>query len=178
MKFVLTRLMRVGQATDGSRDTFLRVSSNTFDKKELHLLQKLARNNIVIIEKETQTDEEVVRVVDEALNQKWIRFADWLKHDRDFFFWRQQLSANIDQWDRGDKATLLSGTPLLLAKQWQEKHRRSLNDTENYFIMESARYQGRKTRQKVISAFLVVAIIAAIVIAWLTTATATNRECV
>lgn len=166
IEFVLTRLIHVGQ-TDSSHDTFLPVSFDNFEKNEQRLLRDLHRLGLVSIT-EVDAGEKIVRIADESLNKKWKRLANWVKDNRTFLVWRQQLRVNIDQWDRDrkDRGALLSGSSLVLARQWQERRREKLNDTENYYIIESTRYKNRQTRQRIGQAALVAVAIVAIVFVW------------
>ena len=69
------------------------------------------------------TGEETVEVVHEALIKQWQSLRDWMKGDRTFRTWQEQLRAVMRQWENSgnDRGVLLRGFPLDEAKDWLER---------------------------------------------------------
>lgn len=148
MRVVLMRLVQVASPEDGdgAHTTFLRVSLKSFSDAEQSVVEGLAEQRLLTIERDIKTNESVVRVTDENAIMSWKRFADWIVEDGEFLVWRQQTKANIEQWraNKQDESFLLIGKALELGESWKESRGAELTDSEVLFISESARHDERK----------------------------------
>lgn len=154
---VLIRLVRVAQPGEASGDSCLRLSIKEFSGPALKTLHALSEQGLVVIEKDATTGEEVAQLAEEGYLRHWTRLKEWLDGHREFLIWRQNLKANIEQWNNSkrERAALLSGKSLTEAKHWRASHEDEMSDTENLFIIESSRYETKLFVKKIVLLALV-----------------------
>lgn len=80
-----------------------------------------------------------IEVAHEALIQNWQRLGDWLNQDREYLLWRQTLRSAVNLWkeNKNDRDTLLRGTLLQTASDWERKRSKDLGPDEKAYIAES-----------------------------------------
>lgn len=80
-----------------------------------------------------------IEVAHEALIQNWRRLGDWLNQDREYLLWRQTLRAGVDLWkeNKHDRDTLLRGSLLQTASDWERKRSNDLGPDERDYIEAS-----------------------------------------
>jgi tetratricopeptide (TPR) repeat protein len=94
---------------------------------------------------------DTVRLAQESFLRHWKRLREWLDADREFLLWRQQLRANMADWENTsrDRGALLSGAPLSVATKWREKRPEDLNEAEQSYIATSLEAKRRLQRRRV-----------------------------
>ncbi|HEY0545498.1 MAG TPA: tetratricopeptide repeat protein [Pyrinomonadaceae bacterium] len=145
------RLVRLAQPGDGTGDVRLSVNLKDFDRETQRIVRSLADSHLVTIEPGRQPGDEVAQLADEALITKWERLEDWLSEDRDFLLWRQQIRANIAEWEthKRRRDRLLKGSRLKAARQWEQTRLNDLNVSEVFYINKSE--QDQKLRWRTIA---------------------------
>jgi tetratricopeptide (TPR) repeat protein len=146
---ILTRLVRLVAPDEDGRDTGQRVKIGDVDESAQAVIRKLADAELVTIDKEKVTGALSFQLANEAYVNGWNRLSDWIREDREFLLWRQQLRSKISEWEttKRDQGALLSGAPLDVAVNWRNQRRDELNKAENLYIGESVREAERLTRE-------------------------------
>jgi len=92
-----------------------------------------------------------IEVAHEALIQNWRRLGDWLNQDREYLLWRQTLRPAVDLWkeNKNDRDTLLRGTLLQTASDWESKRSKDLGPDEKDYIAESRKLEALLQREKI-----------------------------
>src|SRR5215213_344220 len=91
-----------------------------------------------------------IEVAHEALIQKWQRLDEWLDEDREYLLWRQSLRPFVTLWKahKSDPDTLLRGTLLQTASDWESQRSADLGVDEKAYIAESRNQETLRERQK------------------------------
>ncbi|MDP5219865.1 TIR domain-containing protein [Ruegeria sp. 2205SS24-7] len=114
------------------------------------LLERLTKARLLVIRQED--DRRVIEVAHEALLRKWTRLRNWLDDAREFLLGRQQLQADIKDWERArtaDKpAALLTGLKLNRARGWMADRPHQLSATERSYILASIEAAEAETRRR------------------------------
>lgn len=173
---VFIRLVRLAKSEEAGGAARLRVKMGELPATAPKVVKIFSEHDLV----KTETDdsgETTVQIAEDSFVWNWQRLKKWLEEDRDFLLWRQQLQINIEQWNnrKREKTALLSGPLLNEAKSRQERSGQQLNDTENYYISQSARHQTQRTiKNFIIILFLV--LLTGLGVYWLTQADLKDRE--
>jgi tetratricopeptide (TPR) repeat protein len=172
---VLTRLVRVADATEEGTDTRQRVRLSELHASAREVAQTFANarllvtNRIEIKNEKTGADEseEIIEVAHEALIRSWQRLKELLNRDRQFLLWRQRLGIALSEWRRTgrDTGALLRGVPLNEARRWRKERAQGLNDREQEFIAHSESAE-KRPKYWIAAAIAFVAVIALVVIGW------------
>jgi tetratricopeptide (TPR) repeat protein len=138
---LLTRLVRFTAPGEVGSDTRQRVKISDFDAPSQELAESLAEAKFVTIEKAQGGGAPIVQIVSDAYLKEWKRLSEWIKQDREFLVWRQQLRSKIAEWEttKRDQGALLSGVPLDVAAAYRNQRHDELNEAETNFIDESLR---------------------------------------
>lgn len=80
-----------------------------------NLVMHLASNRLIVTGRDETTKKETVEIVHEALIREWERLRQWIKQDREFRIWQQELRATMQQWEKNnqDESELLRGKRLI-----------------------------------------------------------------
>jgi tetratricopeptide (TPR) repeat protein len=135
---MLTRLVRVSSANEEGTDTRKKVKlSGLPDAKPI--IDKFVSARLLVLNRDTIINEEIVEVAHEALIRKWDKLTDLLNKERLFLLWRQRLSLQLEEWENTqyNKDSLLKGRVLDQAKQWLKKKPSELSLKEKEFINRS-----------------------------------------
>ena len=101
-----------------------------------------------------------VEVAHEAIIRTWDRVRDWLKEDREFLLWRQQLGYLLTPW----RVTGALMAPELVpeAARWLSERATDLTEEERTFITRSVRVSGRREQRlaAIVSAALTAVLLA------------------
>ena len=114
------------------------------------LVTRLADGRLVVTNHNQVTGVETVEIVHEALIKNWRRLQKWMREDRDFRYWQEQLRTIIKQWvnsDRDDGA-LLRGKPLIDAEEWLLQRLEQISSQEQRFINLSLDLRDRESKAK------------------------------
>jgi predicted acylesterase/phospholipase RssA/MinD-like ATPase involved in chromosome partitioning or flagellar assembly len=149
---VLLRLVRVARPEEVSGHARQRVSLNDFDSSTRQVIQILCEAQLLTLEQDTVTGEEMIQISQDALVQKWKQLQSWIEEERSFLIWRQELQPLATRWKRetlkgstvryesaskDPSLLLLRGITLDEAKYWLRKHRADLSQGELEFIQAS-----------------------------------------
>ncbi|NOT55905.1 MAG: tetratricopeptide repeat protein [Deltaproteobacteria bacterium] len=153
-----TRLVRVASPTEGTADTLVNAKLSEFTGPTQDCLRALAKDRFVAIDPSPTGDGEIVRIAQDDIRRDWSRLHEWLKQDHEFLLWRQQLRANMADWEKTvrDPGALLIGAPLTVALHWQETRASDLHDSERAYIATSLRSERQKKRLIALVMLLVV----------------------
>ncbi|MBI5471566.1 MAG: tetratricopeptide repeat protein [Ignavibacteriae bacterium] len=133
----LVRIAESGERENANRGLKARISD--FDRSSLPLVRSLQEERLLIVEADKVSGEETVQIASDGLIDAWPRLKTWLKEDRDFLVWRQQLRTNMAQWEKSkDHGALLSGAPLGEAQRWLASRGSDLSASEHEYIVGSA----------------------------------------
>jgi len=136
-QYIFLQLVRPGEGTEDTRRIATRaeVGENNWG-----LVSYLAgyEARLVVTGRNEQSCEETVEVVHEALIREWETLKTWMKDNRQFRAWQEQLRAAIHQWNqtKEDPGALLRGAPLAVAREWLQQRRNDLTQTEQDFIQQ------------------------------------------
>ncbi|MCJ8279742.1 MAG: WD40 repeat domain-containing protein, partial [Rivularia sp. ALOHA_DT_140] len=81
--------------------------------------------------------------------KNWRRLQKWIRVDRDFRYWQEQLRVFIRQWEKnGDDEALLAGKSLVDAQEWLLQRSNQISSVEQRFINLSLDKRDREVREK------------------------------
>ncbi len=136
---IFLRLVRV--AEPGERENANRgwkAKTSDFDKSLLPAVRSLKEARLLVAEADKATGEETIQIVSDGLIEAWPRLKNWLKEDKEFLVWRQQLRTNMAQWEKSkDRGALLSGAPLDEAQRWLSTRSVDMSLGEQQYIHDS-----------------------------------------
>jgi tetratricopeptide (TPR) repeat protein len=138
---IFTRLVRIALPGEGA-DTMKGANISEFGASAEPVIQSLLQAGL-LIQRPSETGEDTVEVVNDALIRNWGRLQEWINSERDFLSWRQQLRAYLAEWEKRGRHNdeLLSGTSLSKAVSWLKDHSGDLNEAEKQYIEESRAFQ-------------------------------------
>jgi WD40 repeat protein len=114
------------------------------------LLERLATARLLIVSQDG--DDRMVEVAHEALLRKWPRLRFWLDDAREFLVGKQQLEADLHDWEQAaeeDKTgTLLSGLKLNRARGWFLERPHQLTPEERALIKASIDHADAEERRR------------------------------
>jgi len=63
---------------------------------------------------------ETAELAHEALIHNWPTLAEWIRRDRSFLSWRQDIKSNMEEWsgNKSEEGLLLRGNMLVRAEGW------------------------------------------------------------
>jgi formylglycine-generating enzyme required for sulfatase activity len=137
-------LVRAGA---GTADTRRRAALSELAPAVRSVVEKLARERLLVTGRDEASGEETVEVAHEALIRHWGRLRQWLDEDREFLLWRQRLEVTLAQWERAarkDSGTLLRGAPLAEAARWLAERGDDLNEDERAYVRASLAARDRR----------------------------------
>lgn len=134
---LLIRLVRV--ELDGSV-TRARVPLRELDPYR-RVMHSFLGAEILAVETEPSTHEQIVQIADEELIARWPRLRSWIDKDLNFLRWRQYLQARVAEWEASKHASsaLLAGDSLKVARWTRKTHGEDLTDREQAYLRASVR---------------------------------------
>ncbi len=157
---ILTDLVHLGDESQGlpysrrqrSKDSLVR--SEDERDQVYYIIQQLADARLVVTARDPQTGQDIMELVHEALLWKWKRLQDWLREDRPFLDWRQEIERRAKAWidtspeivRRRDKDKLLRGNDLAVAENWLKERFLYLGQPEREYIRASSALAKRRKR--------------------------------
>ncbi len=155
---VLVRMVRLSPREEGGADTCVRVNVEEFDDETMRIATRLMDVGLLVIDKDPETGSQMAQLSRETLIDDWERLRNWLAKDRKFLIWRQRIKVNIEQWNssKRERPALLSGNSLNEAESWLKEREQELTDTENLYIVTSARHRTRVRITNIIAVGLMV----------------------
>lgn len=114
------------------------------------LVTRLADGRLVVTNHNQVTGVETVEIVHEALIKNWRRLQKWMREDREFRYWQEQLRIIIKQWENSDRddGALLRGKPLIDAQEWLLQRLEQISSQEQRFINLSLKLRDRESKAK------------------------------
>lgn len=143
LRYALVQLVRPGLGTEDTRQVALRSDM----EKNWDLIQELANKRLVV----TGGDEssQTVEIVHEVLIKHWGRMQEWLREDRAFRLWQNNLRDDIKDWQKHhDDGSLLRGVKLAEAEANLTTYTEILNINERDFIQQSIELANREQAEK------------------------------
>ncbi|NER94396.1 MAG: hypothetical protein F6J86_11230 [Symploca sp. SIO1B1] len=135
---------------EGSEDTRRLATRGEVGKDNWDLVTHLAGSEarLVVTARNEQTEEETVEIVHEALLREWQRLRDWIKSDRDFRIWQEELRSRCRRWEQNGKneGDLLTGSFLKVAEVWLNQRKADLSPKDQKFIQLSLKVRDRRKR--------------------------------
>jgi len=131
-------------------DTRYRVTKNDLGEAEWLMIRKLADRRLIIT---TRNDEghECAEIVHETLIQNWQLLRDWIKDDRDFLRWKQNLRVPLEHWQENiyDKEALLRGSLLGEAEEWfSQRHQEFSPEARNFICCSILHNESYETAER------------------------------
>ncbi|GEM_PF-2279039 len=134
---VLGRLVRLTRPEEGGEAIAVKCKFGDFAPMEQRIVRTLADAQAVIIESDSEKNQ-TARLTHESLLKSWPVLRAWLREDREFLLWRQQLDGDLALWlQRRDEGALLSGASLEVAGKWRNERKADLDEAELDFIRRS-----------------------------------------
>jgi len=144
---IFLQLLHPGERTEDTRRLATRgeVGKDNWDLVT-HLAGSEAR--LVVTGRNEQTEEETVEIVHEALLREWQQLRDWIKSDRDFRIWQEELRSRCRRWEQNERneGDLLMGSLLDAAQVWLNKRKVDLSPKDQEFIQLSVKLRDRRYR--------------------------------
>jgi tetratricopeptide (TPR) repeat protein/Mrp family chromosome partitioning ATPase len=139
---LFTRLIYIARPGKVGRDT--PVPAPMADLPELSPAESGGLNaffagGILRLEQDPDTGTPLVAIANPALLTRWDRMARWIREDRAFLAWRQQLEDQKRVWEQSaDKnKTVLLGTALNEAQKWAGERSTELTPAERDYVRAS-----------------------------------------
>ncbi|MCP2728853.1 nSTAND1 domain-containing NTPase [Limnofasciculus baicalensis] len=146
---IFLQLVHPGEGTEDTRRVATRGEMGG-DNWELvtHLAGSSAR--LVVTGRNEETQEDTVEIVHEALLREWKQLRDWIKSDRSFRIWQEELRSRRRRWQRNEQneEDLLTGSLLSAAEVWLDERQADLSPEDGEFIRLSVEVRDRKTLEK------------------------------
>jgi tetratricopeptide (TPR) repeat protein len=134
---IFGRLVRLTRPEEGDAAIAVKCKLNDFAPEEQRTVYTLADAQALIVESDGEKGQ-TARLAHESLLKGWPVLREWLREDREFLLWRQQLNGDLALWlQRQDEGALLSGAALEVAQKWRDERKADLNETELDFIRRS-----------------------------------------
>ncbi|MBR8840575.1 MAG: CHAT domain-containing protein [Stigonema ocellatum SAG 48.90 = DSM 106950] len=143
-------LIQLVQPGETSRDIRRLATREEVGEENWELVTRLADGRLVVTNRHQRTGVETVEIIHEALIQNWHRLRQWMRVDRDFRRWQEQLRARMRQWENSheDEGTLLRGRPLIEADEWLLQRSTQISPAEQSFIFLSLALRDREQKEK------------------------------
>jgi Tfp pilus assembly protein PilF/energy-coupling factor transporter ATP-binding protein EcfA2 len=146
---IFLQLVHPGEGTEDTRRLATRGEVGA-DNWELvtHLAGASAR--LVVTGRNEETQEETVEIVHEALLREWKQLRDWMKSDRTFRIWQEELRSRRRRWQHNEQneEDLLTGSLLSAAEVWLHERQADLSPEDGEFIRLSVEVRDRKELEK------------------------------
>jgi len=155
---IFTDLVHIGDEKQGLPDSKQRVSLDSLcrDEREIEevhqIVQQLANARLLVTSYDTQSKQEMVEIIHDALLLKWGMLKHWLQEDRSFLIWRQELERQVRAWVETnpedstgrDEYKLYGGSDLKVAIKWSIDRSSDLSQVERDFVQASRERQERE----------------------------------
>ena len=146
---IFLQLLHPGDGTEDTRRLATRGEVGVDNWKLVtHLAGPEAR--LVVTARNEQTEEETVEIVHEALLREWQQLRDWMKSDRNFRVWQEELRSRCRRWQQNgqNEEDLLMGSLLSAAQVWLNERQADLSRKDREFIQLSLELRERRELEK------------------------------
>ncbi len=158
---VLVDLVNLGDKGENIPDSGRRMTMDSlcYDEKEenavLRVVQRLADARLVATSLDEEAGQEIVKIINNALIQKWEVLKQWLDKDRIFLEWRRAIEKNARAWinirsgdDLSKIEDLLRSQNLLESEGWLNKKGEELSQREKEYINAGLKLKERDREEK------------------------------
>jgi len=163
VRHIFTSLVRLGDKDQHIPDTRRSRALNSLARTEAEqvdvsqIVQHLvsARLLVLSLSQDTESKQERVEIIHEALLREWGRLTQWLAEDCSFLVWHQKLEERVQEWvatnldypAKRDMYKLFGGRDLIEAEDWLSERKVDLSQQEQAFIEVSGQRQRREVRR-------------------------------
>src|SRR5713226_3143249 len=120
-----------------------------------HIVGQLTQARLLVASQDDKSNEETIEIIHEALLHEWGQLKEWIREDRDFLNWRQEIERQAKLWVetyRDDPAQcevgrLLRGRDLTTAVNWLEEREADLDQLIWDFIKVSQRCEQQEEQK-------------------------------
>ncbi|MFL5698717.1 MAG: trypsin-like peptidase domain-containing protein, partial [Ktedonobacteraceae bacterium] len=120
------------------------------------IVQRLVADRLLVTSQDQESQQERVELIHDALLWEWGLLKQWVKEDRRFLLWRQELGRRMDAWvetntadpAQRDPYKLFGGADLTEAIEWLDTRTSDLREDERAFIQASRERQVQEEQQK------------------------------
>jgi tetratricopeptide (TPR) repeat protein len=142
--------LRLVSPADGGQETRRRAAFKELPLEAIDLVDKLAKERLLVTNASSTGAAQTVEVAHEALISNWVTLRAWVNEDREFLFWRKRLEGLLCEWDGvgKDEGALLRGPLLIEAQSWFDKRSQDLSEEERSFINASRALRDRLEREE------------------------------
>jgi len=124
---LFVQMVRPGEGTEDTRQVMVLPA----DPTRHEIVRQLANERLVVTRHDEETGKNTVEIAHEALIRHWQRLKEWMKEDRSFRVWQENLRGYMrDQ-------VLLRDAQLAVAQEWSAKRDSELTEKERDFIQKS-----------------------------------------
>jgi streptogramin lyase len=143
---IFTDLVYLGNQDQGTPDIKRRRTLDALCRQntELHDVEhiihhlELPHHRLLISGHDIQTGKETVELIHDILIYRWESLKDWIRKDRAFLLWRQEIEQPLQVWKgKRDKNKLLRGYDLREAKKWLKDRPSDFSQDEVAFLRAS-----------------------------------------
>jgi WD40 repeat protein len=161
-KRVLTELVYLGNEAKGIPDSRMRRPIDSLARREEErvavrmVIQNLADARLLVTYREKISDLATVEIIHDSLIREWKRLKDWLKEDRSFLAWRQDIENRAETWvgtfslnpTQRDEGKLIRGRDLVDAEKWLKERGLDLNQSTREYVKASLDLKEIEERNK------------------------------
>ncbi|MCP4695976.1 MAG: CHAT domain-containing protein [Gammaproteobacteria bacterium] len=142
LRRIFVQLVHPGQGTEDTR----RVAPRSQLAEHWGLIKELADRRLIVTGRDETSRQETAEVVHEALLHHWQRLRQWMKEDRTFRVWQDEVRHDRQFWlEHGcQEADLLHGARLSQAEDMLNKRREDLKIEADFIEAGSAARDKRK----------------------------------
>jgi hypothetical protein len=128
--------LRLVSPADSGEDTRRRAAFTELPLEAIDLVDKLAKERLLVTNISPTGAAQTVEVAHEALISNWVTLRAWVNEDREFLLWRERLEGSLRLWEGvgQDEGALLRGPLLIEAQNWFDKRSQDLSEEERNFI--------------------------------------------
>lgn len=178
---LFTRLVYIARPGKGGRDTPVPapVSDLPFlNAPENGGLNAFFASGILRMELDAANGQALVAIANPALLTRWDRLARWIREDRAFLAWRQQLEDSRRTWEESSHKdqTVLLGAALSEAQRWAGERSTELTPAERDYVMASVRAKERVVTTRKMRYTIVGAVVVALVVTLVALTQTSGRE--
>jgi len=135
---LFVQMVRPGEGTEDTRQVMMLPA----DPARHEIIRQLANERLVVTRHDANTGENTVEIAHEALIRHWQRLKAWMKEDRSFRVWQENLRGYMrDQ-------VLLRDAQLAVAQEWVVQRDSELTEAERSFIQASVAQREAELAEK------------------------------
>jgi tetratricopeptide (TPR) repeat protein len=178
---LFTRLVYIARPGKGGRDTPVPAPASDLpflNAPENGGLNAFFASGILRMELDAANGQALVAITSPALLTRWDRLARWIREDRAFLAWRQQLEDSRRTWEESSHKdqTVLLGAALSEAQRWAGERSTELTPAERDYVHASLKAKERAVTSRQMRYTVVGAVVIALIVTLLAIQLGTSRE--